>query len=228
VALPFAGCGGGGNGGGDQGGDQGAVATVGGNGAHRLIAAIGDSITAGYPGYAPDPAAFEQAGVRRNPRSQWEYWAQRKHPELAFRNCGVRGQRTDEIARRLDSCTRGADGVVIEGGINDLRAGIQGPVVLDHLQEMVRRAKRLELDVAVTDLLPYGPLPQADPAIDSLNREIAAMAKREGVTFLDFHRVLEDPAHPGEMRPRWNADGIHPSVAGYRRLGELAFKPPGQ
>jgi lysophospholipase L1-like esterase len=29
------------------------------------------------------------------------------------------------------------------------------------------------------------------------------------------------------MKPEWNADGIHPSVEGYRRLGELAFRPPG-
>jgi lysophospholipase L1-like esterase len=28
------------------------------------------------------------------------------------------------------------------------------------------------------------------------------------------------------MSPEWTADGIHPSVEGYRRLGELAFQPP--
>jgi lysophospholipase L1-like esterase len=29
------------------------------------------------------------------------------------------------------------------------------------------------------------------------------------------------------MRPEWtDADGDHPSVAGYRRLGELAFRLP--
>jgi lysophospholipase L1-like esterase len=28
------------------------------------------------------------------------------------------------------------------------------------------------------------------------------------------------------MKAEWTADGIHPSVEGYRRLGELAFEPP--
>ena len=41
---------------------------------------------------------------------------------------------------------------------------------------------------------------------------------------LPFHDTLEDPEHPGRMKPEWtDPDGDHPSVAGYRRLGELAF-----
>jgi lysophospholipase L1-like esterase len=171
---------------------------------------------------------FRQAGVRRNPESQWEWWAAKEHPDLRFRNCGVRGERTDQIARRFDRCTEGADGVVIQGGINDLRDGIPAAVVLANLRGMIRRAKSLHLDVAVADLLPYGPAPQADRIIDPLNRRIEGVARRAGVIFLDFHRVLEDPLHPGQMKPAWTADLIHPSVEGYRRLGELAFRPPGE
>jgi lysophospholipase L1-like esterase len=99
--------------------------------------------------------------------------------------------------------------------------------VAANLRGMVRAAKQLNLDVAIADVLPYGPAPQADQLIDRLNRRIATIGRREGATVLPFHRVLEDPAHPGRMRPQWTADGIHPSVEGYRRLGEVAFKPPG-
>jgi hypothetical protein len=28
------------------------------------------------------------------------------------------------------------------------------------------------------------------------------------------------------MKPEWTSDSDHPSVAGYRRLGELAFRLP--
>jgi lysophospholipase L1-like esterase len=199
----------------------------GGGGDHRLIAALGDSITAGNPGYDPDPARRRAFGSGDNPESQWEWWAQKEHPDLAFRNCGVRGERTDQIARRFDQCTQGVEGVVIEGGINDLKDRVPAPVVLANLRGMVRGAKRRNLDVAVTDLLPDGRAPQTDLAIDALNREIAAMARQERVTFLDFHGVLEDPQHPGAMKPEWTADLIHPSITGYRRLGELAFTPPG-
>lgn len=45
---------------------------------------------------------------------------------------------------------------------------------------------------------------------------------------LPFHDTLEDPAEPGVMREDWTADGDHPSVEGYRRLGEIAFSLPGE
>ena len=43
--------------------------------------------------------------------------------------------------------------------------------------------------------------------------------------YLEFE-TLEDPGRPGRMKDEWtNEDGDHPSIAGYRRLGELAFHP---
>ena len=190
------------------------------------MAAVGDSITAGNPGYDPHPELRRQLGLGNDPESQWEFWAQREHPDLEFRNCGGRGERTDEIETRFEGCMTGADAVVIQGGINDLAGGFPPQAVLANLRGMVRAAKRKNLDVAVADVLPYGPAPQADPVIDELNRRIAAMARSTGATVLPFHRVLEDPDHQGRMKAEWTADGIHPSVEGYRRLGELAFKPP--
>ena len=62
--------------------------------------------------------------------------------------------------------------------------------------------------------------------IAELNRRIEAIGRSEGVPILHFHRTLESRSVPGKMSPEWTADGIHPSVAGYRRLGELAFQPP--
>ena len=190
------------------------------------MAAVGDSITAGNPGYDPHPELRRQLGLGNDPESQWEFWAQREHPDLEFRNCGGRGERTDEIETRFEECVTGADAVVIQGGINDLAGGFPPQAVLANLRGMVRAAKEENLDVAVANVLPYGPAPQADPVIDELNRRIAAMARTTGATVLPFHRVLEDPDHQGRMKAEWTADGIHPSVEGYRRLGELAFEPP--
>jgi lysophospholipase L1-like esterase len=121
----------------------------------------------------------------------------------------------------------GADAVVIQGGINDLATGLPPQAVLANLRGMVRAANEENLDVAVADVLPYNPAPRSNRAIDELNRRIAALAGSTGAELLPFHRVLEDPDHPGRMKGEWTADGIHPSVEGYRRLGELAFQPPG-
>jgi lysophospholipase L1-like esterase len=208
-----------------------ALALLGGCGSgsggdHRVVAALGDSITAGNPGYDPNPELRQGLRLGDDPESQWEYWAQREHPDLEFRNCGGRGERTDEIVRRLQGCVLGADAVVIQGGINDLASGFPPQAVLANLRGMVRAAKEQNLDVALANVLPYGPAPQADPVIDQLNRRIEAIGRSAGVAVLPFHRVLEDPGRPGRMKPEWTADGIHPSVEGYRRLGELAFEPP--
>jgi lysophospholipase L1-like esterase len=47
-----------------------------------------------------------------------------------------------------------------------------------------------------------------------------------GVPVLPFHETLEDRERPGWMREDWTVEGDHPSVEGYRRLGELAFRLP--
>jgi lysophospholipase L1-like esterase len=95
---------------------------------------------------------------------------------------------------------------------------------------MVRRGKELGLRVALADVLPWNNgWPDAEPKIRGLNELIAAIAGEEGVALLAFHDTLEDPERPGRMGAEWtHADGDHPSVAGYRRLGEVAFRlPPG-
>jgi lysophospholipase L1-like esterase len=191
------------------------------------VVAIGDSITAGAPGYDPDPLARRQYDLGDDAHSQYEYWAQREHQELEIRNCGVFGERTDEIVQRLDECTLGADGVVIQGGINDLAQGLPVEAVAANLRGMVRAAKDVNLDVAVADVLPVNrATAQADPMIAELNRLIHRIGSEEGVTVLPFHDTLEDPEDPTRIKPEWTADGLHPSVKGYRRLGELAFRPP--
>jgi lysophospholipase L1-like esterase len=98
----------------------------------------------------------------------------------------------------------------------------------ENLEGAVGEAKEMGLDVAITDVLPWNNgYPEADPKIKALNLLIGELAERQGVPVLPFHDTLEDPDNPGRMKPEWTADGDHPSVEGYRRLGEIAFSPPG-
>lgn len=192
-----------------------------------VVAALGDSITAGSPGYDPDEVRRKVLGFGSDERSQWEYWAARKDPRLRFRNCGVYGERTDEIARRLAVCAKGADALVVQGGINDVAQGRPAEEAARDLRSMVRRGKDLGLRVALADLLPWNNgYPAADTEIRRLNALIAEIAREEDVLLLPFHDTLEDPARPGRMREEWTADGDHPSVEGYRLLGERAFRLP--
>jgi lysophospholipase L1-like esterase len=192
-----------------------------------LVATLGDSITAGSPAWDPDPAVRKRMSSRPDPRSQWQYWAALGDPRLEFRNCGVYGQRTDEIATRLDACTTGADALVVQGGINDVAQRRPVEAAAENLRAMVRRGRELGLPVAIADVLPWNNgYPEAEPRIRRLNELIAALASEELVPVLPFHDTLGDRERPARMPDGWTAEGDHPSVEGYRRLGELAFRFP--
>lgn len=192
-----------------------------------VVAALGDSITAGSPGWDPD--ARVRATIRPAPdcESQWEHWAARADRRLEFRNCGVYGERTDEIAARLESCARGTAALIVQGGINDIAQRRPLEPAAENLRAMVRRGRELGLRVAIANVLPWNNgYPDAEGPIRRLNDLVAALAMDEGVPVLPFHETLEDPERPGRMVESWTSDGDHPSVEGYRRLGELAFRLP--
>lgn len=191
------------------------------------VATLGDSITAGSPGYDPDPLQRDALGFGADEKSQWQYWAHKAHPDLRFRNCGVYGERTDEIAARLDECAKETQVLIVQGGINDIAQGRPLEPAAANLRRMVERGKRLGLRVAITELLPWNNgYPQADKPIRRLNELIRAIGREENVPVLPFYETLEDTQHPGRMREEWTSDGDHPSVAGYRLLGEQAFSLP--
>jgi len=174
-----------------------------------IVATLGDSITEGTPG-----------------ETTWQHWAGLKHPGLEFRVHGINGQRTDEIAARLDNAAAGADVLIVQGGINDIAQGHSVEAAAHNLREMVRRGKALGLRVALANLLPWNNgWPDAEPTIRRLNELIAEIARDEDVPVLQFHDTLEDPDRPGRMKPEWTFEGDHPSVEGYRLLGERAFRP---
>jgi lysophospholipase L1-like esterase len=192
-----------------------------------VVCALGDSITAGSPGFDPDPSERQRRGFGDDPESQWEHWAALQDPRLEFRNHGIYGQRTDEIAARLENCVVGADVLVVQGGINDIAQGRRVEPAAQNLRGMVRRGRELGLGVVLADVLPWNNgWPDAEPEIRRLNGLVHALAREEGVLLLPFHDTLEDPDRPGRMREEWTAEGDHPSVEGYRRLGERAFRLP--
>ena len=183
----------------------------------NVVSCLGDSITEGSP-------YWDSRARTGDPEGQWQHWAARVHPTLELRNFGIWGERTDEIARRFDAAVAGADVIVVQGGINDIAQGRPIADAASNLRAMVERALERGLRVAICDVLPWNNgSPEQCSAIRELNDRIASF----GIPILPFHDTLEDPERRGRMKPEWtHADGDHPSLAGYRRLGELAFRPP--
>ena len=196
-------------------------------GGKTVIAALGDSITAGSPLWDPDPAVRAQIGPGLGEQSQFEFWAAKDDPTLDFDNCGVFGERTDEIAQRLDECADGADALIIQGGINDIAQGRPVTDAADDLESMVEHGQDLGIPVALVEVLPWNNgFPAAAKPIEQLNSLIAKIGKRHDVAVMPFYSTLEDPDRPGTMRDDLTIDGDHPSVAGYRLLAEKAFEVP--
>jgi len=191
-----------------------------------VVVCLGDSITAGSPLWDPDPVVRERIDAP-DERSQWEWWAARRNPGLELRNHGAYGERTDEIAARLDNAVQGATSLVVQGGINDVVQGVPVEEAARNLAGMVERGRRVGLRVALADVLPWSNGDaRAANAIVRLNTLIRAVADGLGVPLLTFHDTLVDPAQPQRMRDDWTDDGDHPSVEGHRMLGERAFRQP--
>jgi lysophospholipase L1-like esterase len=196
-------------------------------GARTVIAALGDSIIAGSPYWDPDPLIRERIGPDLDPDSQFPLWAEiHLGGDYAVRNCGVFGERTDQIAARLRRCTRGARALIVQGGINDIAQRRDVGEAAKNLRAMVRRGRERGLSVMVADVLPWNNGDErAARDIVRLNKLIERMARDEDVPVLCFNRALADPRDPQRMDPDLTADGDHPSVAGYRRLGRLVKQP---
>lgn len=177
-----------------------------------LVAALGDSITEGAP--------------LANRESRYGHWAEMRLKGTRFRHCGVSGERTDQIALRLDICARGAKVLIVQGGINDIAQNRPVEAAARDLRTMVERGKQLGLRVALTEVLPWNNgYPAAAAPIRRLNRAIARIGRELRVPVLPWYSKLEDPVNPGRMKPEWTSDGDHPSVTGYRRLGETVRLP---
>jgi lysophospholipase L1-like esterase len=178
-----------------------------------VVAVVGDSISAGSPLWDPDPAVRARIPAP-DERSQWQWWAARADPRLEFRTTAVHGERTDEIARRLELVLEGADVLVVQGGINDVVQRRPAEEAARNLEAMVDRGRDAGLHVALADVLPW-PAGDARAAqeIARLNELIHAV---DGVTHLPFHDTL---ARAGFA---WSDDGDHPSVESHRLLGEAA------
>jgi lysophospholipase L1-like esterase len=188
-----------------------------------LVATLGDSITAGAPLWSPNPGLRDVIANRgRVTRaSQWQYWAgAATDGAFRFRNCGVEGDRTDEIEVRLDRCAAGADVLVVQGGSNDISQGRTPAAVAANVREMIQRGREAGLRVLVTTIPPINVrYPKWAAEVRRLNELIRALAREEDVPVIDFFHLLEDPGRPDRMPGRWTDDGVHPTVEGYARLG---------
>ena len=185
-----------------------------------IVVCLGDSTTAGTPLFkSPLEAPPDGAG---DEQSQFAYWLRQARPRWRFLNCGVNGERSDEIAARFDRDVLGpaAATVIIIGGVNDVYQGRETSHVTQQLDGMYRRARAHGIAVIAGSIVPYNTATSGQNArMHAINAWIAGeAAAREGLTFVDTRRAAASPEDPDRLSG--SPDGLHPDINGYRAMAE--------
>jgi len=188
-------------------------------GSDRKIVALGDSTTAGTPGFR-SPLETPPSG-RGNPESQYGYWMMKLHPEWKVLNRGVNGQRSDQILTRFerDVVSERPHAVIILAGVNDIFQGRSASSVELNLKAMYERSSSLRITTVAASILPYNIAgPREIAVIREVNGWVEETAKLEGRLYCDTSHAVCDPENPDVLAS--TPDGLHPDVSGYRRMGE--------
>ncbi len=182
--------------------------------------ALGDSTTAGTPGFL-SPIEFPPDG-KGNPQSQYAYWIQKKHPEWKVLNRGFRAERSDQILGRFERDVPAVkpDVLVVLAGVNDLYQGYSAESIVKNLQRIYEKAVENHISVIACTILPYhSAAAEIRSRMKEVNDWIRRYAEEHRLGFCDTSDALEDPNSPGQLQS--SADGLHPDVAGYQKMGEV-------
>ena len=188
------------------------------------IVALGDSTTAGTPGFrSPIEAPPDGSG---NAESQYAYWLMRAHPDWNVRNRGVNGERSDQIRARFhrDVVEANASVVVIIAGVNDIYQGRTAASVERELEAMYDAARAARIVVVAGTIIPYNTAtPEQNAGMHAVNAWIRAYASQHAdIVFCDTRSAAADPQQPDRLVS--SPDGLHPSAEGYRRMA-IALEP---
>lgn len=186
-----------------------------------VIVAIGDSTTAGTPGFtSPREAPPEGRG---EVTSQYAYWLMKGHADWMVVNQGINGERSDEIRARFehDVIAHAPAAVVIIAGVNDVYQGRDAAHVERELAAMFTRAADARIPVVAGSIIPYNTAtPEQNGRMRQINRWIEQQAReRDGMTFVDTRAAVASPADPDKLRS--SPDGLHPDADGYRRMADV-------
>jgi lysophospholipase L1-like esterase len=184
------------------------------------IVALGDSTTAGTPGFlSPIEAPPDGRGDRT---SQYAHWLMQAHPEWKVLNRGVNGERTDQIAARFarDVIDASPAAVVIIAGVNDVYQGHAADRVARQLRTMYDRAAHAGIRVVAGTIVPYNTATGDQNArMHRINRWIREQVQAEpAVAFVDTRAAVGAPGNADLLAE--SPDGLHPSPNGYRLMAE--------
>ncbi len=173
----------------------------------KVIAALGDSLTAGLglvrsEGFVP----------------QLQAWLQDHGAEVKLINAGVSGDTTAGGLARLDwTLTPDVAGLIVTLGGNDFLRGIDPALSRANLAAILTKAQKRGMPVLLIGMpSPRNFGPEYRQAVDRLYPELAT--EFGVVLYPDFFAPVVDPA-TGFADPAFlQADGLHPNAKGVLRI----------
>ena len=167
---------------------------------------MGDSITENWK--KRDPSFFREGWICR----------------------GISGQTSPQMVLRMasDVVALKPKLVHIMAGTNDI-AGNTGPMTIEmtmaNVRGMAAIAKDADIAVVVGSVLPAASFnwrPEVRPAerIVELNKLLKTFAQENKHGWIDYHAALADGS--GGLNGSYGNDGVHPVLAGYKVMAELA------
>jgi lysophospholipase L1-like esterase len=184
------------------------------------IVALGDSTTAGTPGWK-SPVEAPPAGAG-DETSQFAYWLSKAHPEWEVLNRGVNGERSDQIRARFErDVLEAAPAIVIViAGVNDVYQGRPAAHVIEQLRWMFDRAKQARIRVVAGSVIPYNTATGVQNAVmREINTRIRQHAESDpNVEFVDTRAAAAAADDPDRLFD--SPDELHPSPSGYRRMAD--------
>lgn len=176
------------------------------SGAPVHVVFMGDSITENWK--KRDPSFFREGWICR----------------------GISGQTSPQMVLRMasDVVALKPKLVHIMAGTNDI-AGNTGPMKIEmtmaNVRGMAAIARDADIAVVVGSVLPAASFnwrPEVRPAerIIELNSQLKAFTQDNKHGWIDYHATLEDGK--GGLSDGYTNDGVHPVLAGYKVMEELA------
>lgn len=164
-----------------------------------VVVALGDSITAGYPGgLTPYPALLSTM------TGKWVV------------NAGVSGDMTADGAGRVGGLlSRYKPGyLIVLLGANDAIHNVDPDDSVANLRRIINAARdRKTRPIVGTVLNMYGDHAAYQPRVDALNQKIRQMCSSENVRCVDLSGA-------SSSRDYFTADGLHPNQLGHQKIAE--------
>ena len=188
------------------------------------IVALGDSTTAGTPGFqSPIEAPPDGKG---DITSQFAYWLMAAQPGWRVLNRGVNGERSDQIRARFDGDVAAArpDLVIVIAGVNDVYQGRPAESVTHELEAIYDAARRAKLPIVAGSIIPYNTATSDQNArMHAVNAWIRDYAGRHAdMAFADTRAAAAAPGRPDHLLS--SPDDLHPSPEGYKAMAQ-ALEP---